>query len=197
MWCRWTPTGASVSLYCIDRAIYLTVVQQTMQGLQNRPLDPAHVTALVNNFTTIRRHLHHDQLCICMTLDDLEACIVFTVEYMRHRPKNVRSVDIYEDVETLRTAVTQVNRQYTRFADLPVLCWPLNRRPFPQLDAGQSRRGALIQKEGLDAGDNDVAIIDDKNRQVCVLSCAGEIGVIDRLINVAVALRLGRVYRRH
>jgi hypothetical protein len=159
-----------VATWVIDQAIYLTSPQKTMQNLQNRPLDPRHVDGLVANFTTIRRHLPHDQLCISMTPEDLEACIEFTVSHMKGRPRNKSTKDVYKDVDTLRAAVTTINRLYTQFTDMPVLCWPPQRRPCPQLDAGQSRRSAMVKKHNLDAGDEELSVIEDDNMKVRALA---------------------------
>jgi hypothetical protein len=124
------------------------------------------VDKLRDNFTVLRRHLPHDQLCIEMTPDDLDACLAFTVEYMKDRYKTEGHQRWYDSVEALRFHVTAIRRQYQHFRGMPILCWPPERRPFPQLDGGQTRCGALIKKEGLDDGDVDLLIIDEENMMV-------------------------------
>jgi hypothetical protein len=92
-----------------------------MFGLQNRPLNPAQVDRLVGNFTVLRRHLPHDQLCAEMTPEDLEACLAFTVDYMRDRFKTPKHAHWYDDIGTLREQVTAKSRQYNFFADMLIL----------------------------------------------------------------------------
>lgn len=123
---------------------------------------------LQNNFTVLRRHLDHDQLCIEMTRDDLEACLAFTVSHMKSSLVRTIHRGWYDNVDTLRGHVTDgKSRQCGRFIDMPVLCWPPDRRPYPQLDAGQTRRAALIRKHELDTGDARYDIINEENMKVC------------------------------
>ena len=171
-----------------------------MHGLQNRPLNPAQVEHLIDNFTVLRRHLPHDQLCIEMTPEDLEACCEFTVGHMKDHPPNPRHAQWYVNKDTLRQHVTEGRKRvYGRFTDMPVLCWPPGRLPYPQLDGGQTRRAALIKKHRLDIGDKDLAIIDEDNMEVCLFFSAGvwPFSLIDRLINFHLDLRLGHVHRQH
>jgi hypothetical protein len=56
------------------------------------------------------------------------------------------------------------------------------RRPYPQLDGGQTRRAALIKKHRLDVRDESVAIIGEDNMEVSIFILVSLPGFEGRLI---------------
>jgi hypothetical protein len=116
-------------------------------------------------YTKIRRTAPNDQLVVSMTKDDLNECIEFTVDHFRGLTKN----PIYSNTEALREAVTSCDKFYLKFDDVPLLAWPLGKQPGPELEAGQHRRMALIQKHGLSRENSDMQILHPDNVMVSPL----------------------------
>jgi hypothetical protein len=133
--------------------------------MQNRQPRESHVQALAANFNVIRRTTPRDRLTITMSKDDLEAAIDFTWERLSSHSEFLRKSPTKED---FRRAITFKSRQVNEYQRLPVLCWPPDRKPYPQLEVGQQRRLAFMRRFDLENNnDPELEIIDEDNMEVC------------------------------
>jgi hypothetical protein len=158
-----------VRLDVIDRLFHLTFHQKTTpDGMQNRQPRESHVQALAANFNVVRRTMQRDQLIIAMSKDDLKNAIDFTWEHLSSH-LGFRKKSPTE--EHFRQLVTAKNRQFGEYRRLPVLCWPPRWKPFPQIEVGQQRRLAFMDRFNLENNDDpDLEIIDEDNMEVCFRS---------------------------
>lgn len=100
--------------------------------------------SLAESFTSIRRCQPQDQLDLSMTPTQLKHNIKYTIQQMKGKSNR----QCYAD-EAALTAAMDPKIFYTKFEDMPILCWDLALGVKPSLKTGQHRRLALISRSKL------------------------------------------------